>query len=218
MRLEFGIAGFGPVAAARFSPTDPTRAAQTPESARTQASSEASRQRVPPSPVGKVGKAPSQSAVTPRKSLEVLPEFFLKIGEFSLTPPTRAPRITIWTIVPRARIIHLAVLLLLAPAALAHAERLSTRIFTTADGLANNLVNYIRGAAGGALSPCPRRARRDQVALGHTNREIAVTLGVTDETVKTHVARVLGKLQVENRAQAIVQALKRGLVTLEGIS
>jgi len=45
-----------------------------------------------------------------------------------------------------------------------------------------------------------------------------VTLGVTDETVKTHVARVLGKLQVENRAQAIVQALKRGLVTLEEIS
>jgi DNA-binding NarL/FixJ family response regulator len=36
--------------------------------------------------------------------------------------------------------------------------------------------------------------------------------------VKTHVARVLGKLQVENRAQAIVQALKRGLVTLEEIS
>ena len=57
-----------------------------------------------------------------------------------------------------------------------------------------------------------------EVALGHTNRDIAVTLGVTDETVKTHVARVLGKLQVENRAQAIVQALKRGLVTLEEIS
>ena len=57
-----------------------------------------------------------------------------------------------------------------------------------------------------------------EVALGHTNRDIAVTLGVTHETVKTHVARVLGKLQVENRAQAIVQALKRGLVTLEEIS
>lgn len=37
----------------------------------------------------------------------------------------------------------------------------------------------------------------------------------SDETVKTHVAHVLSKLQVENRAQAIVQALKRGLVTLE---
>ncbi len=33
--------------------------------------------------------------------------------------------------------------------------------------------------------------------------------------MKTHVARVLAKLDVENRAQAIVQALKRGLVGLE---
>jgi DNA-binding NarL/FixJ family response regulator len=57
-----------------------------------------------------------------------------------------------------------------------------------------------------------------EVALGRSNREIGTTLGVTDETVKTHVARVLAKLQVENRAQAIVQALKRGLVTLEEIS
>ena len=52
------------------------------------------------------------------------------------------------------------------------------------------------------------------LALGRSNREIAATLDIGDETVKTHVARVLSKLQVENRAQAIVQALKRGLVTL----
>ena len=53
------------------------------------------------------------------------------------------------------------------------------------------------------------------LALGRSNREIAASLDIGDETVKTHVARVLSKLQVENRAQAIVQALKRGLVTLE---
>ena len=53
------------------------------------------------------------------------------------------------------------------------------------------------------------------LALGRSNREIAATLDIGDETVKTHVARVLSKLQVENRAQAIVQALKRGLVTLD---
>lgn len=54
-----------------------------------------------------------------------------------------------------------------------------------------------------------------QVALGRSNREIASALSIGEETVKTHVGHVLGKLQVENRAQAIVQALKRGLVTLE---
>jgi len=54
-----------------------------------------------------------------------------------------------------------------------------------------------------------------RVALGLSNKEIATALGVGEETVKTHVTHVLSKLQVENRAQAIVQALKRGLVSLE---
>jgi DNA-binding NarL/FixJ family response regulator len=40
-------------------------------------------------------------------------------------------------------------------------------------------------------------------------------LCVSEETVKTHVGHILGKLGVENRAQAVVQALKRGLVSLE---
>ena len=53
------------------------------------------------------------------------------------------------------------------------------------------------------------------VALGRSNKEIAGALSISEETVKTHVGKVLSKLQVENRAQAIVQALKRGLVSLE---
>jgi DNA-binding NarL/FixJ family response regulator len=50
---------------------------------------------------------------------------------------------------------------------------------------------------------------------GRSNREIAAALDIGDETVKTHVGRVLSKLQVENRAQAIVQSLKQGLMTLD---
>ena len=53
------------------------------------------------------------------------------------------------------------------------------------------------------------------LARGRSNKEIADALSISDETVKTHVGNVLSKLQVENRAQAIVQALKRGLVSLE---
>ena len=53
------------------------------------------------------------------------------------------------------------------------------------------------------------------VALGLSNRDIAAALSVSEETVKTHVTHVLAKLDVDNRAQAIVQALKRGLVTLD---
>ena len=54
-----------------------------------------------------------------------------------------------------------------------------------------------------------------QLALGRSNKEIAEALGIGDETVKSHVSAVLGKLGAENRAQAIVAALKRGLVALE---
>lgn len=53
------------------------------------------------------------------------------------------------------------------------------------------------------------------VALGLSNREIAAALSVGEETIKTHVGNVLSKLHVENRSQAIVQALKLGLVSLD---
>lgn len=56
------------------------------------------------------------------------------------------------------------------------------------------------------------------VALGLSNRDIAAALGIGEETVKTHVAHVFSKLQVENRAQAAVQALKRGLVSLDELN
>lgn len=56
------------------------------------------------------------------------------------------------------------------------------------------------------------------LAVGASNRTIANALGVSDETVKTHVANLLAKLQVENRAQAAVQALKRGLLSIDDLS
>ena len=54
-----------------------------------------------------------------------------------------------------------------------------------------------------------------RLVLGMSNKEIAAALFVGEETVKTHVGHLFAKLQVENRAQAIVQALKRGIVSLE---
>ncbi|MCX6538207.1 MAG: response regulator transcription factor [Acidobacteria bacterium] len=53
------------------------------------------------------------------------------------------------------------------------------------------------------------------VALGLSNKDIAEALSVSEETIKTHVGHLLGKLGVENRAQAIVQALKRSLISLD---
>ena len=53
------------------------------------------------------------------------------------------------------------------------------------------------------------------LAHGSSNKEIANALNISEETVKSHVGSLLSKLHVENRAQAIVQALKLGLVSLE---
>jgi len=49
---------------------------------------------------------------------------------------------------------------------------------------------------------------------GNSNRDIANLLGITEATVKSHVSTILMRLDVEDRTQAVVTALQRGLVHL----
>ena len=74
----------------------------------------------------------------------------------------------------------------------------------TADSLAENIPNA-------ALSLREQQVL-EQLAHGRTKREIAATLVISEETVKSHVRNILAKLGLENRTQVISHALKHGML------
>jgi DNA-binding NarL/FixJ family response regulator len=52
------------------------------------------------------------------------------------------------------------------------------------------------------------------LALGLSNKSIAARLGISDQTVKFHVASICGKLGASNRTDAARRALRLGLIPL----
>jgi DNA-binding NarL/FixJ family response regulator len=52
------------------------------------------------------------------------------------------------------------------------------------------------------------------IASGRANKEIAALLDVSEDTVKRHVSHILEKLDVNDRAQATAEAIRRGIVKM----
>ena len=106
-------------------------------------------------------------------------------------------------------------------------ERLTTAIRIVAEGGALFAPSVTRRLIREFSTRAPHRPNPDlgdltdretevlcQIARGQTNAEIAATLFVTENTVKTHVARVLTKLHLRDRVQAAIIAYESGLVTV----
>jgi len=52
------------------------------------------------------------------------------------------------------------------------------------------------------------------VALGQSNRAVAKALGITEDTVKSHMRNVLAKLMANDRTHAVLIAVRRGILTI----
>jgi DNA-binding CsgD family transcriptional regulator len=52
------------------------------------------------------------------------------------------------------------------------------------------------------------------VGFGHSNKTIALRLGISEHTVKFHLASIFGKLGVSNRTEAVRRGVRAGLVQI----
>jgi DNA-binding CsgD family transcriptional regulator/RimJ/RimL family protein N-acetyltransferase len=66
---------------------------------------------------------------------------------------------------------------------------------------------------GPSLTPREREVL-DQLAAGQSNRSIAQSLGISENTVKNHVRKILEKLQATSRVDAVIRGVHEGLTTL----
>ena len=51
------------------------------------------------------------------------------------------------------------------------------------------------------------------LAQGSTNKQIAVALNISDNTVRSHITNIMEKLQVSDRTEAVANALKKGVLS-----
>jgi len=75
-------------------------------------------------------------------------------------------------------------------------------------------------APAGRASLCDDLTEREREVLtligeGHSNKEIARELCISEKTVKNHVANIFSKLHINDRTQAVLYAIRQGLVKVE---
>ena len=52
------------------------------------------------------------------------------------------------------------------------------------------------------------------VAQGYANKQIAAEISISEQTIKNHITSIMAKLNANARTQAVVIAVKKGLISL----
>ena len=73
-----------------------------------------------------------------------------------------------------------------------------------------------RYEAEAVISPLTPRETEilNYIAQGYLNKEIAVKLGISEQTIKNHVTSILRKLNANARTEAVVVAIKQGIISI----
>jgi len=76
---------------------------------------------------------------------------------------------------------------------------------------------FWKGEAEVIISPLTPREMQilDFIAKGYLNKQIAIKLGISEQTIKNHVTSILRKLNANARTEAVVVAIKQGLISLD---
>jgi DNA-binding NarL/FixJ family response regulator len=97
----------------------------------------------------------------------------------------------------------------------ANTSQIAADAVLSAPGVARLRTGELTGAE---QADEPLTAREAEVlellAEGLPNKRIAARLGISDQTVKFHVASIIAKLGAANRVEAVRRAVRRGLVSL----
>ena len=96
-------------------------------------------------------------------------------------------------------------------------EELLAAVRTVASGRRYLPPQVAERLAAARLGPAITSREREilaHIAAGRANKQIASALNISEFTVKRHVSHILTKMEVNDRAQAAVEAIRRGLVRM----
>jgi DNA-binding NarL/FixJ family response regulator len=82
----------------------------------------------------------------------------------------------------------------------------------------SHVMNHLAGGAPKEENRINELTKRErevlaEIAKGKSNKEIAASLFITEKTVKTHVSNILAKLELSDRTQAALYAVKHGITS-----